>query len=569
MSRLRNRDALEEMIHRIDGRGYKAYKDIAGDYDFGDFTLHIEHVQGDPFASPSRFRIRISLSVLGIRWDEISHAYEKLAYEDVLLRKFAKVLSGMSRPRGTGGSGTYSVDAPGQEILWRSALVIEEGRVDIRFFVGLPARGRRILGAVARDMLLGEIPRAIRCLRFEEKDRQKYKLWRETLGKAWTIRDYIRNKGYVAFVADGSVLPRRSGVSQLPLENAVPFFSPDTLRVEIPTPFGSVSGMAIPQGITLITGGGFHGKSTLLSAIASGIYFHKPGDGRELVITEPTAVKVRAEDGRRIVGVDISSFIRNLPGGKDTSWFSTENASGSTSQAASIVEAIDAGAKLLLMDEDTCATNFMVRDERMARLIPGDKEPIIPLVSRVRELYKNYGVSTIMVVGGLGAFIDVADHIILMDNYQARDATTEAKTIASEIPYPIPPADPIKPFRRRLWLSSSLKPARKPKVKVKTSDRIIYGKEEIFFPSIDYIPTRSCLSAIGDIMLHLSTGKLGEKIRPEDLDFLWSLWFDGDWSGVRRLIGKRLPYRFAAVRPMDVAMVVNRYRGLEVEPAED
>lgn len=566
---MKDKESLARKLHIIDGRGYKAYKDIAGGYHFDDFLLYIEHVQGDPFASPSRFRVRLPLSDLGISWDEIIHPYEKLAYEDLLLRKFAWILSRLSKPRGTGGSGIYSVDPPGQEVIWRSALVIEEGHVDIRFFVGLPARGRRILGDIAYEMLLKEIPQAVRWLRFEKNDWQRYDLWRETLGKAWTIREHIRRHNYVAFVADGSVLPRKSGISQLPLESAIPFTSPESLRINIATPFGVVSGMAIPRGVTLITGGGFHGKSTLLSAIASGIYFHKPGDGRELVITEPTAMKVRAEDGRRIVGVDISSFIRNLPGGRDTSWFSTENASGSTSQAASIVESIDAGSKLLLMDEDTCATNFMVRDERMARLIPGDKEPIIPLVSRVRELYEYYGVSTIMVVGGLGAFIDAADNIILMDNYRARDATQEAKIIARELPYHIPSAEPMRPFRKRYWLADSLKPARKPKVKVKTSDRILYGKEEIFFPSLDYIPTKSCLMAIGDIMLHLSTGILGKKLRPEALSFLWELWFDGTWESVRKLIGKRLPYRFAAVRPMDVAMVVNRYRGLEVEPAED
>ena len=151
-----------------------------------------------------------------------------------------------------------------------------------------------------------------------------------------------------------------------------------------------------PQGITLIVGGGFHGKSTLLNALEAGVYNHKPNDGRELVITDPDVVKIRAEDGRSVSGVDISPFINNLPFGQETTQFSTENASGSTSQAANIMEALECEELLrMLVDEDTAATNFMIRDQRMQQLIAKDKEPITPFIDRVRQLYNEHNVSTI------------------------------------------------------------------------------------------------------------------------------------------------------------------------------
>ena len=101
--------------------------------------------------------------------------------------------------------------------------------------------------------------------------------------------------------------------------------------------------MGIRKGITLIVGGGYHGKSTLLKALEAGVYNHIAGDGREFVITDDTAFKLRAEDGRSITGVDISPFIKNLPNKKDTVHFSTEDASGSTSQAANLMEALESG----------------------------------------------------------------------------------------------------------------------------------------------------------------------------------------------------------------------------------
>jgi len=246
------------------------------------------------------------------------------------------------------------------------------------------------------------------------------------------LREELKRRNLCAFVADGAVLPRESGISQSPLRDSVPFRSPDEDCVTIGLPHrGDVTGMGIRRGVTLIIGGGYHGKSTLLKALERGVYNHIAGDGRELVVTDESAVKVRAEDGRCVSRDDISLFINHLPNGKDTRDFSTENASGSTSQAAAVVEALECGAKTLLMDEDTCATNFMVRDERMQRIVSAEEEPITPFSGRMRALFTQAGVSTILVAGSSGAFFGEADTVIQMDRYEPKDVTVRVRELAS------------------------------------------------------------------------------------------------------------------------------------------
>ena len=411
---------LGDILRRIDGRGFKAYKDLERQrFEFPDFTLFADHVQGDPFAAPSRFRVRLAQTTAGFPGETFSNRSREVALRDFLVRTFAIEARRASEHRGSGKSGQLFVNAPGQEILERSGCQVNGDYVELRFLVGLPAAGRRILGNEAADMLVGTLPGMVKsALHFQNLDPTA--LWRHLKCGEDTdaLRSQLEERGLVAFVADGSVLPRRSGVDDRPMIQAIRFQSPERLRVEFELPnTGRVTGMGIPLGITLIVGGGFHGKSTLLRALERGVYNHIPGDGRELVATEATAVKVRAEDGRSVVGVDISPFIGQLPGGLETRWFTTENASGSTSQAANIAEALEAGSRLLLVDEDTSASNFMIRDRRMQALIEKRHEPITPFVDQVQGLYRQHRVSTVLVMGGSGDYFDVADTVIAMVDY--------------------------------------------------------------------------------------------------------------------------------------------------------
>lgn len=433
---------LQHELERIDRRGYPAYKDLRGQYDFGDFVLSIDHVQGDPFASPSSMSVRVPNEVLHIPaglWDEV---HRRTALEDVLLRRFSRALAACSmRAGGSGKSGVLATTRPGQEVLARSACEVDGGSVTFRFEAGLPAHGRTVDGRAAAKMLLDFVPQCVERTLFVDDG---------LLDQAWAAvdladdqhaaREQMEAADLVAFVADGSILPRESGVSQRPLESALAFEAPAEQRVVLDLPHrGKVAGMGIKRGVTLIVGGGYHGKSTLLRALQDGVYNHVAGDGRELVLTDATAVKLRAEDGRAVSGVDISLFIRDLPDGRDTSRFSTVDASGSTSQAAATVEAYEAGARALLIDEDTSATNFMVRDALMEAVVAREFEPITPFVERVRDLWERAGVSSIIVAGSSGAYFSVADVVLQMDRYRVHDITAHARAVCAELAAPATP----------------------------------------------------------------------------------------------------------------------------------
>jgi predicted ABC-class ATPase len=499
-----DRELLKSTLLRLDGASYKAYKDIKGNYQFPDFTLIIDHVQGDPFASPSKFRVKVPQSVAKFSQQLYQSPSREIALRDYLTRQFDRVAYQISSRRGTGKSGLIAIVRFGQEVLVRNSVFIDDNCLEVRFLVGLPAGGRRILGRQAAEMLCEDIPNLVQeALFYSSLNNKEIQKHVETIEDADWLRSQLTKKGLVAFIPNGAILPRRSGVDSRPLtDKAIPFQSPPSLEIEFNCPNGGlIKGMGIPQGITLIVGGGYHGKSTLLKGIELGVYNHIPGDGREFVVTVDNAVKIRAEDGRSIAGVDISPFINHLPQERSTTNFSTTNASGSTSQAANIIEALEAEAKLLLIDEDTTATNFMIRDRRMQQLIAKDKEPITPFIDKVRQLYKDYGVSTILVIGGSGDYFDVADTVIAMENFQPHNVTEKAKAIATEyitertaeggthfgnIKPRIPLPDSIDPSRGR----------RAVKLKVRDVDEVAFGTEDIDLAAVEQIVDSGQLRAI-------------------------------------------------------------------------
>ena len=277
------------------------------------------------------------------------------------------------------------MQAPGQKIIRRSGLQIKNDILILTLFAGLPGDGRRVL-AKECVKLFSEISPPVweECLLAKYLDLNKVQQALEALEDYSALSQLLNQNHWASFVSDGSLLPRASGISDLPLKNGgVLFSAPEELSAEVQLPHGGkVRGMPVPLGITLIVGGGFHGKSTLLKAIQDAAYPHVTGDGRERIATQPTAVKIHAEDGRSVQPINVSGFMDNLPLIPSTENFSSVSASGSTSQAVNILEAVESGSSLLLMDEDTCATNFMIHDARMQALIASDQEPITPLVYR-------------------------------------------------------------------------------------------------------------------------------------------------------------------------------------------
>ncbi len=553
---------LEALLRQIDGRPYPAYRDIRGAWGLPTIDLCVDAVQGDPFAAPSRLRVRVDSGVAKAWVDD---PVARVAAEDWLLRRFVDNLSGVVR--GSGRSGTLSALRPGPEVIERTAVRLlreRPGVVEVRFWAGLPARGRRILGRQAAAMLLEDVPAAAARLEAVGEDEDLARHVESVLVQS-ELRSQLRTRGLVAFVADGSVLPRWSGVDPRPLPGAVPFESPPSLRVTLDTRAGPVSGMGIAAGVTLVTGGGFHGKSTLLAALQWGHQDHVPGDGRERVVADADTVKIRAEDGRRVEKVDVSNFLGTLPGGRSTHPLSTDDASGSTSQAAALVEAVEAGARVLLMDEDTCATNLMVRDDRMRRLIGDGREPITPLVERIRDLYERWGVSTILVVGGVGDYLAVADRILLMDEWRPSDATHRAHALAGAMPTA---RGTLRAPLPRIPGTAGLRPTGRGRVRARDGRRVEYGQSEIDLGAVEQLSTGEGARSAGLALALIAEGIAdGYRTVSACLDAL---------EGLLRADGLDVLSPFetpvgdiVAVRRHEVAACLNRLRTLHITVVDD
>lgn len=564
-------ESLRQALRRIDGRGYPAYKELRGAYDFPGYVLLVDHVQGDPFAAPSRVRVRVPAREAGFPAELRRSGSREIALRDFLTRRFGDACGRLARgERGSGKGGLIAIDRPGQEVLERtSVLIAENGEVEARFVMGLPAFGRSIAARDAQAMFFDELPRIVEAaLRFRSLDAEALRRHVETIEDADVLRAGLRERGLVAFVAEGAVLPRASGIDPRPLrsDRVVPFTSPPAFRVEVDLPNrGRLAGMGVPGGVTLIVGGGYHGKSTLLRALQDGVYDHVPGDGRELVVTDPTAVKIRAEDGRRVAQVDISPFISNLPFGRDTTAFSSEDASGSTSQAANIVEALEVGARLLLIDEDTSATNFMIRDHRMQELVGKELEPITPFVDKVRQLHAERGVSTILVIGGSGDYLDVADRVICMVEYAPVDVGAEARAVAQRH-RTVRRAEGGARFGEltaRAPLAASFD-ARRGRHEVRISARglqsIDFGTHHIDLGAVEQLVDPSQTRAVGDALHHSTRHMDGRRTIGDVVALVLE---DVAARGLDALSDRPVGDR-AAFRPLELAAAMNRLRTLAV-----
>ena len=565
---------LEKELGRIDGRGYKAYKDIAGAYDFGRYQLFVDHVQGDPFAAPSKLRIRIDWKEAGFPDWSIQSDSRRTAFRDYLTREFSKAAYRLSKGRrGSGKGGRISIDTPGQEVLDRTSVMLIDTRkergIEVRFFLGLPAFGRKIAGREAKIMFFKELPNIVdHALYFDEGELSALKVHVEVNEDADALRALLDEHNLVAFVAEGAVLPRRSGIDDRPMEQdqAVPFSSPESLRMTLTLPNrGEITGMGFPKGVTLIVGGGYHGKSTLLKAIERGIYNHIPGDGREFVLSSDTSFKVRAEDGRSIEKTTITPFISNLPGGRDTEAFSSKDASGSTSQAANIIEALEAGARVLLVDEDTSATNFMIRDHRMQELISPEREPITPFIDKVQQLAAEWNISTILVIGGSGDYFDVADRVIAMNEYIPEDVTHRARAIAEKYKAERKQEGGVSfgPFRHRAPIPESLDPSKGKRDKKLTSHgvrELEFGSNSIDLSLVEQLLDQSQTRTIGEVLLRIRTLADGRRTVQEILEEIYSKRGEDFFHE----LSPRVPGDLAYVRGIEVACALNRHRSLKM-----
>lgn len=595
---------LTSHLHAIDGRSYAAYKAIVGRYrsPLG-WVLYIDRIQPDPYAPPTAIRVVLPLALTGADArltgftprltganETLTEANEPLtvtnshltasptravALRDYLARTLRELLKGQA----------ISIAPAGQEILERSSVNLHETWQDdfstpafnapgpyleLRLRWSLPAFGREIAGRQAARNLNLDLARAVAGLDLRES---------ELGAEAWkhcqvaedhaALQEILVERGWVAFLADGANLARRSGVSQLPLEGGIPLTAPETLAQTVQLPHaGAVRGTAIPAGVTVIAGGGYHGKSTLLNAIARGIYPHIPGDGRELVATVPEAMAVRAADGRAVTGVDLRPFISHLPGrDADPAQFTTANASGSTSQAASIMESLELWGQpaqaALLLDEDTCATNLLIRDQRMRALVSSEREPITPLVDRIRALHRERGISTLIVMGGSGDYLDVADQVLIMDSYRLVDATAQARQVCDSQPrvdtslpdFPLP--------AQRLPQSPEAKRRGPSRTRALGTQRLVLDRHEVDVADVSGLVDEGQALAVawalrallehhfdGHTSLPQALAQAAKRLDDVGLDAL----------------GEAHPAFLVRPRLVDVGAAVNRLRSLQVNP---
>ena len=567
---IQSRDDLIEALIRLEGKPYPAYKMLKNRYQYPDYELWIDHVQGDPFARPSKVRICIPINTGKFPEDTYSKDCRNVALCDFLTRIFNHSINRHNtQMQGSGKSGVIEIDRPGQEVLKRSSIVIKDDCIEVRFLVGLPAFGRRIAGKIAANIFSNIIPQIAKdSLYFQQLPKDKLYRHIETVEDAEFIRQKLPELGLVAFVADNSVLPRASGVDPRPLrsERLVWFKGCQSMSVSLELPnHGNITGMGIPKGITLIVGGGYHGKSTLLNALEHGIYNHIPGDGREFVVTSADAVKIRAEDGRSIQNLNIDPFISNLPFEQDTTEFSTSNASGSTSQAANILEAIEIGACILLLDEDTLATNFMIRDKRMKALIAKDKEPITPFIDHVHSLYNEKGISTILVMGGSGDYFNLADVVIGMIEYLPHDLTSQAHQIVKDDfmskELHVAPLSEIS----RIPLPNTLNASRgKRQVYIRSEGLSLlrFGKHEVHVGAVEQLVHPSQLRAIGHALHYASRYIDGSRSMKEICALILA---DILEKGLDCLAGQGIKGDLAEFRSYELAATLNRFRELKIK----
>ena len=442
--------------------------------------------------------------------------------------------------------------------------------------MGFPANGRTINASQLERILFEFLPACVTATLFYRRlPAAKVQSVIHLAEDQQYIRSQLEPLGLCAFVANGSVLPRQSGVSDRPMKDGIPFVSPKSMEVTLDLPHhGPLSGMGIRRGITLIVGGGYHGKSTLLEALELGVYNHIAGDGREYVITDDSALKIRAEDGRSIKKTDISMFINNLPNKKDTRAFYSEDASGSTSQAANVIEGMESGAKVFLIDEDTCATNFMIRDELMQRVVCREEEPITPFIERARFLYEKCGISSVLVAGSSGAYFYIADTILQMDRYVPKDITEFAKKEAGQYasaaaavqgrPAVQKLPDPALPsFQRIPSCNMALRRDDRLKTRTRGTDDVQLGHENIDLRYLEQLADHEQTAALSYILALAEKNLLdGRKTMTQLVDAICALMDQKGLAGLSS--GGYLPTDLAMPRRQEIFACFNRYRGLKL-----
>ena len=576
---------LKKLIQSISDHPFQSIRKLTGNFQFPLFSFNFIKIQGSPGANPASIAtVKVSLADSELPGKFLDSSVSRLAVADFLIRRFNQGIAKYARQnRGKDGSGSFHTIEFGQKMLKRDSVLFSEQAIELRFIFSLPAKGSgggRFDAEQAWLMFEQELTVIVEyTLYYKAYDQASKKLLQQYLDIQYNrqyIKHFMEQNSLCVFINNGARLPRISGVDDRPVLGAdiISFQSPALTQIEIPLSSGNIIlGMAIKEGITCITGGGYHGKSTLLQAILSGVYAHIPGDGREYIVTREDAVFIRAEEGRSIRNVNISPFISQLPNGVSTEQFSSDNASGSTSQAASIIESIESGSRFLLFDEDTCATNLLFRDELIKKVVDPANEPITPLYSTVRSIWKQHGVSMIFVVGGLGSFLQKADTCLLMDNYQCMDITNKVREVLGNVAEETPVRFSFD-VRRYLstdnfapsYINNRLKKQLSKRIKnLRNAPRQLeYGMDLINLEALPQIVEAPQLLSVGYCLLILHQEMQKQKNEAQTIEY-WLQWLYKklDQQGLS-FLQPDYPGTLSLPRKYEIAAAINRTRSLKI-----
>jgi predicted ABC-class ATPase len=564
-------ERLRDKLLSLEGKPVQTYQGLEGAYRFDRFVLHLDRMVGESPAVPLPMRVRVDQAEAQFPaslW--ASHA-GKIALEDFIARQWSDAARKVTRMRG--GRPAFVIDVGGQQILQRTACRIADDFAEVRCGVYLPSEGRKIVAKAAQAVFLEELPQVIDAsLLYASQNPQAVQRHIQVAEDAEALRLQVAARGLVAFLADGAVLPRESGTDRPLLSHLVPLQAPPTLAVTLELPHrGAITGLGIPRGVTVLLGSPISGRSTLLRAVAASVYTHLPGDGREFCAAVPDAVLVRVEEGRRVEGVNLSAFLTAPTSGEDPSKYRAEHAIDIVSQAAGIVEALEAGCSLLLIDEDTSAPGLLARDAVWRHLAPEAPQPVTPLADVLRPLYEEHGVSTILITSHGADYVGVADTVIGMDAFRPRLVTSEAKRAAADgaaaspgkgrfgsVAHRVPFADSLSPLRGRRFRGDSHGGGH-------SARSVVLGRDVIDLGTVEQLVDPSQARAVAAALIFAADRGLADGMRTIR-EILGLLDMQIAQHGLEGLVtGEAVPGDLALVRRHELAAALNRLRTLRVK----
>lgn len=415
------RAGLFATLARIDGWGPGAWREIHANWRLRGALLAVEDLEAGISRDDDDRVVAFVIAFPDQRLGRPGQADGERATCDWLLRHAWRTL--LARP-----VVTVTTHQPGAAVRATNACRFgplragESQTLILRLLVRLP-----LAGMCCDGKRLARFLRAIEAFAADlnaSRSRPTLAADRRAVAVQTALRAALPAHGLIAFVGDGARLAR--GGDGGPLAGCRPWRTPRAARTTIDLgTLGRVRGLGIRTGVTAVAGAPYHGKSTLLAALAAGREDHPPGDGRELVVADASALQIQAEDGRRIKRQDLSLFFARLPGSSPRD-FSTTRASGATSMGASLCQGIAAGCRLLLVDEDTAASNFLTIDPLMRRLLGHALDGTTTLLELLPNLARA-GVSTVLVAGSNSLSLAASDRVLLMEHYQPNDASTRVR----------------------------------------------------------------------------------------------------------------------------------------------